>query len=350
MRRLAAVVSLGMLATGCYEGVAPGGGDEDSFRKMVVNSTELQGPGLVLQGNGLVLQGNGLVLQGNGLVLQGVTMQGNGLVLQGNGLVLQGVELDGTLISATATRDGQSAEVSGLDFVGTEFDLHYESVVNGEAVVEDLVLRIDDIEPSVDQADVFIYHLTYRAKDSDQWLPYCGDDQVGAIPFSGYWDSKADYVENKDVLTFGCTNAVLAKCVLWGYRPWAEVETCEAKKGWGKKKKKHCEDVELRDYHQACTRMARADYCGDGTPHTVTGTQIDIADGLNPQISWRATNWPVEAEWNPDGAYCMNFLLHPELYTYPKCFLDKKGKPKKFKDCGSMKNGRSLLLDAFKAP
>ena len=73
-----------------------------------------------------------------------------------------------------------------------------------------------------------------------------------------------------------------------------------------KKKKKDCETVSLTDYHQACTRMARADYCGDGTPWTVPGTPIDIFDHLSPQIETQETKWPVEAEWTPDGAYCLD--------------------------------------------
>ena len=38
--------------------------------------------------------------------------------------------------------------------------------------------------------------------------------------------------------------------------------------------------MSLASYHQACTRMARADYCGDGTSHTQDGTWIEYYDKL----------------------------------------------------------------------
>jgi len=53
-----------------------------------------------------------------------------------------------------------------------------------------------------------------------------------------------------------------------GYKPWKVVN-----------------GQSLWAYHQACTRMMRADYCGDGRPHTREGTPIYIDDRLihNPQ-------------------------------------------------------------------
>ena len=36
-------------------------------------------------------------------------------------------------------------------------------------------------------------------------------------------------------------------------------------------------------FHQACTRLVRADYCGNGVYHTATGTSIDVYDSLNIQ-------------------------------------------------------------------
>jgi ferredoxin len=64
---------------------------------------------------------------------------------------------------------------------------------------------------------------------------------------------------------------------------------------------KNCDLISLQDHHQACTRMARADYCGDGVPWTVPGTAIDIYDHLYPQIETKETqNWQIEAEWDPE--------------------------------------------------
>ncbi len=304
----------------------------------------LQGPGLILQGPGLILQGPGLILQGPGLLLQGVSFNGPGLILQGPGLILQGpgLILQGTSFSATVEKDGVVYHPSGLDFIGAEMDLRLTAVVNGQQVVQHVTLRINDIKKSTEQDDVYVYNLTYRAVGSNQWLPYCGDSQVGAVPFKGYWDAASgDRVDDPNAVTFGCTNAVIAKCALWGYRPWATETKCT-----GKGKKKKCVEVPLVDYHQTCTRMARADYCGDGTPHTVDGTAIDVWDNLDIQTQF--TDWPIEAEWSPEGATCLNFVRHPEL-GYPECFL-KKGKPMKFSHCkGELEDDGALIATAFSA-
>jgi hypothetical protein len=59
--------------------------------------------------------------------------------------------------------------------------------------------------------------------------------------------------------------------------------------------------------------MARADYCGDGTPHTREGTMINIWDRLpapGPIQSHGGLLPPLgmlfEAGWSPDGAVCLS--------------------------------------------
>ena len=53
-----------------------------------------------------------------------------------------------------------------------------------------------------------------------------------------------------------------------GYRPWGKAQKGES----------------LWDYHQACVRMLRADYCGNGKPHTRDGTRIELWDRLDIQV------------------------------------------------------------------
>ena len=89
-------------------------------------------------------------------------------------------------------------------------------------------------------------------------------------------------------------NAALGKCVIWGYRPWATATRCQDQS---------CSTVSLADYHQACTHLVRADYCGNGVPYTVNGTLIDIFDDLTPPIQARAGSWGLEARWTPSGAF-----------------------------------------------
>jgi hypothetical protein len=90
-------------------------------------------------------------------------------------------------------------------------------------------------------------------------------------------------------ITFGCRGTVLAKCVELGYKPWQTVD--------GKS---------LRDHHQACTRMIRADYCGDGSANTFNGWQLNIFDNLDIQtLEPGLGSWGFEARWAPNGALCM---------------------------------------------
>ncbi len=107
---------------------------------------------------------------------------------------------------------------------------------------------------------------------------------------------------------FACTSGVIAKCIRWGYRPWKTVN-----------------GQPLADYHQACTRMARADYCGDGVSHTENGTLIDMFDHL--QIQKRTpfdlkSPMLFDGAWTPNGAYCIGkqrWFHLGELQTFPSC-------------------------------
>jgi len=110
-----------------------------------------------------------------------------------------------------------------------------------------------------------------------------------AIPLTGSWDETGAHTESSDMITYGCTSGVLAKCVRFGYKPWKNVK--------GKS---------LRDYHQACTRMTRADYCGNGKGHTREGTPIDIYDEIGIQKKTPNSGMVFEAAWSPDGATFIN--------------------------------------------
>jgi hypothetical protein len=354
-----------VLGSACDEGTAQD--LEVSFRSENVNTPTLQGPALVINGPGLGIQGPGLGIQGPGLGIQGPGLgiqgpwlqfmgvsffNGPGLGIQGPGLGIQGITLEGSLLNAVITKDGATYPMNGTDLIGAEFDLRLQVEVNGQTTIEQVFLRFDNIVQSPQQDDVYLYHMTYRPASSPTWLPYCGDNGVGAIPFKGIWNqSTGDRIDDPNLFTFGCANAALGKCALWGYRPWATATLCPDpdKQYSDKQKAKKCQTISLQDHHQACTRMARADYCGNGTPATVNGTLIDIWDTLAPPIQTEFTDWPVEAEWGPDGATCMNYMRHPE-FGYPACFLDKKGNPKKFSDCGTNKKQRSQLINAFNKP
>ena len=149
------------------------------------------------------------------------------------------------------------------------------------------------IAPLHPGSDVWLYRADVRDGDG-AWEPLCVDAQgaaTEAILIGAGWDpatgARVPYLDG--MVTFACRGAALAKCVEWGYRPWAAAS-----------------GVSLRDFHQACTRMVRADYCGDGEAHTYNGTPIHVHDALDVQGVDPNIDYEVEAEWGPDGAVCFN--------------------------------------------
>jgi hypothetical protein len=290
-------------------------------------------------------QDNGFVLNSaivNGEKLNGWQLNGeklNGWQLNGwqlNGWQLNGVSLTGTLFTATATGKGKPHKRSGLDLIGSEITLSH----GGTAYK----LRVDDIylDPAQSSGDVYFYAISVYDPVTNTWSSLCEDGQgqpTEAIPLKYAWDpDTGDRLDKPHALTLACRGAVLAKCVEWGYRPWATRKRCNGQS---------CATESLRDAHQACTRMARADYCGDGTPYTVNGTPIDIYDRYSPPIQQAATlgasEWKPEAEWGPDGALCVGDDLRLKLlddigmdYEYPPCLdaLDD------FSNCGDMPANR----------
>jgi hypothetical protein len=213
-------------------------------------------------GNGVDLNSasmNGRTLNGffmNGRTLNGRTLNAWSL----NGRTLNGRTLNGTLFAGTQVVDGQVVTVSGTQMIGSLLTIRADGV--------DLTLRFDDIykDPANPTGDVYFYDVSVHDAVAGTWTSLCADDEgqpLAAIPLQHYWNPVTGArVNDADAVTFACRGAVLAKCVEWGYRPWASATRCV---------NGTCTQVSLADHHQACTRMARADYCGDGTPHTFDG-------------------------------------------------------------------------------
>ena len=73
-----------------------------------------------------------------------------------------------------------------------------------------------------------------------------------------------------------------------GYEPWSAVG-----------------GEPLGDHHQACVRLHRADYCGDGRPYTVDGHLINLFDDLGIQED-ECSGFSLESEWDEHGARCLS--------------------------------------------
>jgi hypothetical protein len=200
-----------------------------------------------------------------------------------------------------------------------------------------LTLKIQDVnlDPKDPEGEVYLYGVVYQNTPASQWQNICQPDRdnvAKAIPLSGQWDTRGNHIENERI-TFGCTNSALAKCVRWGYKPWKTVQ-----------------GQSLRDYHQACTRMVLADYCGTGVAHTQEGTEIDIYDRLGIQKQTNNSGMEFEAAWNPDGAVAISRTRFPETLAQIKSECPERFKPLQRNHSADIDTSTSLSLLKQYAP
>jgi len=228
------------------------------------------------------------LVQLNGLKVNGLKVNG----LKINGLKINGLKINGTQIG-TETSLGFGASDTSL----APPDLASMTI---EAQMSDgsaLDMRIDSSQQDP-ASHLWLYAVSYRDA-KDKWQPLCGTSSgqpILALPLPGIYDEDTgNYTPDSQLFTFACTVGALAKCALWGYRPWAQKSECLDGT---------CKTQSLQPWHAACTRMVRADYCGDGVAHTRNGTSINVWDNLSLQLP-EQTSWDMEAEWTPSGARCI---------------------------------------------
>jgi hypothetical protein len=207
-------------------------------------------------------------IQLRGKTLENVQVQGGRLVapaLGAEGLV-------GALMEGTAS-DGQPVEVA-----------------------------VCDAKDALDDSSMEWYRLEVWNSDREMWENPCiATNKIPApkvLALQGIWDASGAWRETPGKVTLACEGGVIAKCVQWGYKPWEQRE-----------------GRSLRELHQACTRMARADYCGNGKSYTQDDVIIDIYDalGISARTRVSSTEWQVErasfeAAWVSEGAACLGQL------------------------------------------
>jgi hypothetical protein len=154
-------------------------------------------------------------------------------------------------------------------------------------------------EPAPEDPELVWYHVEAWNPVAQEWENPCV--ATGRVPdprvlvVGGAWDASGAHHDVPGKATLACETGVINKCVRWGYKPWATQG-----------------GQSLADLHQACTRMARADYCGNGRSHTRQDTTIDMYDRLGvlsvtteSSGAWDPARASFEAAWAPDGATCL---------------------------------------------
>jgi hypothetical protein len=217
----------------------------------------------------------------NGAPLVNIRIEKGELVAEQNHVTLRNTALANAHFLADAK--------SPTDHSPQTTTVEYRIAMNG-------IVAENPIYDPTHTGNTFLYTLEENVNNTDTWQPACPADSDGrraAIPLSDTWDERGSRRSPAPVFTFGCTTGAIAKCYRWGYRPWIT--------GYG--------NVAIT--HWTCTRLARADYCGDGTSQTHDGTQINVwdnLDGMGP-IQMRGVTpdgMTFEAAWDQGGAICMS--------------------------------------------
>jgi hypothetical protein len=109
---------------------------------------------------------------------------------------------------------------------------------------------------------------------------------------------------------FACRGSALYSCLSAGYRPWTNLTETLG-------------DRQLEQpgapFLQACARLVRGDYCGDGTSHAPAGASVAFWDtfGVNDEPSGEAAaGLELEGEWSTNGASCITRVRWPEALEW----------------------------------
>lgn len=183
--------------------------------------------------------------------------------------------------------DGQ--ELRSPDLVGAELDLGDGTVLRIEAV---------RIAPQDASGRILLHRFSLR-QDDGAWREVCEADREGrreGFPVQGRWDAQEGYRLDRAHFALTCTGGAQAKCVRFGYMPWADAP----------------DGTPMPEMYAACVHMVRADYCGDGDAWTRDGTEIDIYDRHGVWQPGGGAEFRFEAGWSPRGAVCVHHTRIPQ--------------------------------------
>jgi hypothetical protein len=193
------------------------------------------------------------------------------------------VEVDGTQFKVTLPN---GRVLRSPELVGAVLDLR-----------SGLRVRIDAVEEDRDSrgGPLWLHTLSMRHADGT-WANFCNlgpDGRRAGFPVPGRATAHGTVAEAEPgVFELTCTGGAQAKCVRFGYRPW---ETGP-------------DGRPMRVLYNACVRMVRADYGGDGHGTTRDGMLIDIYDAWKIQTADLQEGQDFEAGWSPEGAVCVRHV------------------------------------------
>jgi len=187
-----------------------------------------------------------------------------------------------------------AAQPAGLSVEGTEFILTTDDGATLRS--RDLVGAVVSLWTSDGPRDVTIRAVERRqdALGNAVWLhDFATVDNTGNPVAACRPDANGETLgfpyPTQDGFDLACTSGAAGKCILWGYGPR------DRSAGGGL----------TADLHQACIRMVRADYGGDGGTATRDGTAVRFCDAFDIHACPDIGEWRFEAAWTAAGADCV---------------------------------------------
>lgn len=156
-------------------------------------------------------------------------------------------------------------------------------------------VRVDAIEPDPGNPGVLLHTLS-APDESGGWTNICEpgpDGRREAFPLAGHAEpggTIAPAAAGDFVLT--CTGGAEGKCVRFGYHPWEN----------------RPDGSPMLPVYNACVRLVRADYGGDGQGTTRNGQRIDIYDDFGIEKPAYDPIDEFEAGWDAAGAVCVRHV------------------------------------------
>jgi hypothetical protein len=207
-----------------------------------------------------------------------------------------------------------AAELRSIDVVGTHFKvtlsdgrtLDSTELVGAALTVAGaggaMKIRIDAVEPdpgsgvsAAKPSDVLLHSFSIQGPDG-AWTSLCEagpDGRRQGFPIPGRARADATiWPAEPGVFELTCTGGAQGKCVRFGYRPW------EPRAG----------EPSAWALYNACVRLVRADYSGDGKGATRNGQPIDIYDAVGVQEPGNDPGHDFEAGFSPEGAVCVRHV------------------------------------------
>lgn len=228
------------------------------------------------------------------MALTSVTRAGDAPTLTSDHIA--SVDVTGTTLSITLA---SGKKLQKAELVGATLSL----VLPGET--EPKSIRIDSVvtDPMDPENEVLLYRITVLDEVTGKAEELCEPDPQGnrwAFSLRGTWDLNGQHISDQG-FTLTCATGAQGKCVRFGYKPWKILSN----------------GANLADYHQACIRLVRADYCGNkGT--TKDGMLIDLYDQIGIlEVGDAAEHHDLqfEAAWGTHGALCVAHTRVPENVT-----------------------------------